>query len=122
MLQSWTLNFSPPTPRPRSALVLCPVNCFIHLIHVVKKSVSTQSKYVCLCGRCYSLLAAIGADRSVEHHCSLVRLDVKNLNTLYSTDLSKALFITELGSSRNPAPLVSLVLMLLPLLLISCYL
>ena len=67
-----------------------------------KKSVSAQSKYVCLCGRCYSPLAAIGADRSVEHHCSLFRFDVTNLNTLYSTDLSKALVITELGSSRNP--------------------
>lgn len=38
----------------------------------------------------------------MEHHCSLVTFDVTNLNSLYSTDLSKALVITELGSSRDP--------------------
>ena len=47
-------------------------------------------------------MAAMGADGWMEHHCSLVRFDVTNLNPLYSTDLSKALVITELGFSRDP--------------------
>ena len=39
-------------------------------------SVSAQPNYVSLCGRCHSLMVAIGADGLMEHHCSLVTFDV----------------------------------------------